>query len=108
MLNLTNLRLLLAQALSTGGVETAALLTPEGQLVSFAAEPPKSKDEVRVLVGLSSEIWQESRDQGLGMADSEVSCRAYFLATLAEPLLVSDWSHIGCPRGTCSQDTTGE
>lgn len=80
MLNLTNLRLLLAQALSTGGANTAALFTPEGQLVSFASEPPRPKDEVRVLVGLSSEIWQESRDDGAGMADSEVSdCMRCFL-----------------------------
>ncbi|KAI0690760.1 hypothetical protein BC835DRAFT_1363193 [Cytidiella melzeri] len=72
MLNLINLRLLLAQTLSTGGVQTATLFTPEGQLISFASEPPRSKDEVRVLVGLSSEIWQEARDQGMGMADSEL------------------------------------
>jgi hypothetical protein len=72
MLNLTNLRLLLAQALTQGGVQTAALFTPEGQLVSFASQPPRSKDEVRVLVGLSSEIWQESKDHGLGLAESEV------------------------------------
>ncbi|KAI0094544.1 hypothetical protein BDY19DRAFT_26281 [Irpex rosettiformis] len=72
MLNLTNLRLLLAQALSTGGVHTATLLTPEGQLVSFASEPPRPKDEIRVLVGLSSEIWQESKEEGVGMADSEL------------------------------------
>lgn len=72
MLNLTNLRLLLAQALSSGGVHTAALFTPEGELVSFASEPARPKDEIRVLVGLSSEIWQESREEGVGMADSEV------------------------------------
>ena len=72
MLNLTNLRLLLAQALSSSGVHTATLFTPEGELVSFASEPPRPKDEVRVLVGLSSERWQESREEGVGMADSEV------------------------------------
>lgn len=72
MLNLTNLRHLLLQVLTPGGIHTATLLTPEGQLVSFASDPPRSKDELRVIVGLSSEIWQETREQGIGMADSEV------------------------------------
>ncbi|KAI0348119.1 terpenoid synthase [Trametopsis cervina] len=72
MLNLTNLRLLLSQVLSVGGPHTAALFTPEGQLISFASEPQRSKDEIRVLVGLSGEVWQETRDQRIGMADSEL------------------------------------
>jgi len=72
MLNLMNLRLLLSQVLSPSGVQTAALFTPEGQLVSYASDNPRSKDEIRVIIGLSSEIWQETRDQKIGMADSEL------------------------------------
>ena len=35
-----------------------------------------SKDQLRVLVGLASEIWYETSDDGIGMAESEVSCIA--------------------------------
>lgn len=71
MLNLSNLRKLLSQVLSPS-LHTAVLFTPEGQLVSYAASPYTSKDEVRVLVGLSGELWQESREDGMGQLDSEV------------------------------------
>ena len=37
------------------------------------ARPTRSKDDVRLVVGLSSEIWLEVADQGIGMVDSEVS-----------------------------------
>ena len=73
MLNLTNLRVLLTQILSPSTLHTAVLFTPEGQLVSFVADPPRSKDEIRVIVGLGGEIWQETKDHGVGMVDSEVS-----------------------------------
>ena len=67
--------MLLSQALSPTGVHIATLFNPEGQLVSYASDPPRSKDEVRVLVGLGSEVWQETRDEGVGLVDSEVwSC----------------------------------
>ena len=72
MFNLSNLRSLLLQVLSLPSLHTAVLFTPEGQLVSYAADPHKSKDHVRVVVGLSTEIWQETKEQGIGMVDSEV------------------------------------
>ncbi|KAL4252449.1 hypothetical protein ABKN59_002708 [Abortiporus biennis] len=72
MLNLNNLRSLLAQLLSQSPVRIAALLSPEGKLVSYAADLATPKDEVRVIVGLSSEIWQETKDQGVGMVESEL------------------------------------
>ncbi|KIP11734.1 hypothetical protein PHLGIDRAFT_83016 [Phlebiopsis gigantea 11061_1 CR5-6] len=72
MLNLTNLRVLLAQALSPSTLHSAVLFTPEGQLVSFVSDPPRSKDEIRVIVGMSGEIWQETKEHGLGMVDSEI------------------------------------
>ena len=72
MLNLSNLRRLLLQVLSLPALHPAVLFTPEGHLVSFASDPSRSKDDVRVLVGVSSEIWRETREQGIAMVDSEV------------------------------------
>lgn len=72
MLHLANLRNLLSQVLALPELHTAVLFTPEGQLVSYAADPYKPKDHVRVLVGLSGEIWQETKEHGIGMADSEL------------------------------------
>ncbi|THH29349.1 hypothetical protein EUX98_g4836 [Antrodiella citrinella] len=71
MLNLSNLRSLLSQVISPS-IQTAVLFTPEGQLVSYAASPHTSKDEVRVIVGISGELWQESREDGVGQLDSEL------------------------------------
>lgn len=72
MLVLSTLHNLLAQILSLPDLHTALLLTPEGQLVSFAAETSRPKDEILVVVGLSGEVWRETRGQGFGMVDSEV------------------------------------
>lgn len=72
MLNLSNLRVLLSQIVSPSTVHTAVLFSPEGQLMSFASDPPRSKDEIRVIVGLCGEIWQETKEHGIGMVDSEV------------------------------------
>lgn len=72
MLNLANLRNLLLQVLALPELHTVALFTPEGQLVSFAADPLRPKDNVRVIVGLGGEVWKETKQQGIGMVDSEV------------------------------------
>ena len=97
MLNLNNLRLLLSQVVASGNINIATLLTPEGQLVSFASNPPRSKDEVRVIVGLSSEIWQETKEQDVGMADSEVQeLFPSLLAVLLIVHLIPAWPH-PCP-----------
>jgi hypothetical protein len=77
MLNLTNLRVLLSQILSPAVLHTAVLFTPEGQLVSFASDPPRSKDEIRVAIGLSVETWRETKRHGIGMVDSEVRESVY-------------------------------
>lgn len=73
MFNLSNLRNLLVQVLSLPSLHTVVLFTPEGQLISYASDPYKSKDYVRVVVGLCAEIWQETKELGIGMVDSEVS-----------------------------------
>lgn len=73
MLVLATLHRLLSQVISSPGLHTAALFTPNGQLVSYACDSTRSKDDVRLVVGLSSEIWLEVADQGIGMVDSEVS-----------------------------------
>ena len=72
MLNLSNLRNLLLQVLALPELHTVALFTPEGQLVSFAADPRRPKDNVRVIVGLGGEVWKETKQQSIGMVDSEV------------------------------------
>ena len=72
MLNLANLRNLLLQVLALPELHTVALFTPEGQLVSFAADPYRPKDNVRLVVGLGGEVWKETKQQGIGMVDSEV------------------------------------
>lgn len=79
MLNLSNLRSLLLQVLSLPKLHTAVLFTPEGQLVSYASDPARSKDEIRVVVGLSGEIWQETKQQGIGMVESEVCSYILFI-----------------------------
>lgn len=76
MLNLANLRTLLSRVLAPPGLHTVALFTPEGELVCYASDPSKTKDHVRVLVGLSTETWQETREQHIGRVDFEV-CVGY-------------------------------
>lgn len=64
---------LLVQVLSPPQLHTAVLLTLSGELVSFASEPVRPKDDIRIIAGLCGELWQETREQGYGMVDSEVS-----------------------------------
>jgi len=82
MLVLATLHRLLSQVISSPGLHTAVLLTPNGQLVSYACDSTRSKDDVRLVVGLSSEIWLEVADQGIGMVDSELG-RILVLAVAA-------------------------
>ncbi|KAG6846083.1 hypothetical protein H0H87_006447 [Tephrocybe sp. NHM501043] len=71
MLVLSTLHNLLSQAL-TPELHTAVLLTTAGQLVAVAAEGQRAKDEIRVVVGLAMEIWQETQEQEFSMVDSEL------------------------------------
>ncbi|KAF9469697.1 hypothetical protein BDZ94DRAFT_1243052 [Collybia nuda] len=72
MLVLSTLHNLLSQVLYLPHLHTAILFTPAGQLVSVATDAARPKDEIRVVVGLAGEIWQETRQQGFGMVDSEL------------------------------------
>ncbi|CAA7264766.1 unnamed protein product [Cyclocybe aegerita] len=72
MLMLPTLHNLLSQVLAPPFLHTAVLLTPAGELVSAASEPSRPKDDIRIIVGLSGEVWQETREQGYGMVDSEL------------------------------------
>ena len=76
MLVLSTLHKLLAQALARD-VGLAALLTPSGQLVACAYADGRSKDDVRVVVGLASEMWAEVR--ATAAAESEVRHSRVFL-----------------------------
>ena len=72
MLMLSILHSLLSQVLSPPHLHTAILFTTSGELVSATSEPLRPKDEIRIVVGLSGEVWQETKEQGYGMVDSEV------------------------------------
>ncbi|KAF8347036.1 hypothetical protein F5887DRAFT_882710 [Amanita rubescens] len=80
MLVLSTLHQLLSQVLFRPHLHTAVLLTPSGELVSFACSFERPKDEIRVLVGLSGEIWRETRHHGFGMVDSEVQIQCISMA----------------------------
>ncbi|KAF7337611.1 hypothetical protein MSAN_02234400 [Mycena sanguinolenta] len=75
MLVLSRLQASLAQILAPPALHTAVLLTPAGQLVSFASrfsatpspdgvDAGRTKDEIRVIAGLSGEVWQETWRDG--------------------------------------------
>ncbi|KAF7347468.1 hypothetical protein MVEN_01502800 [Mycena venus] len=67
MLVLSRLQESLRQVLSPPALHTAVLLTPSGQLVSFSSYASRCKDEIRVIAGLSGEVWQG--DAGAGLWD---------------------------------------
>lgn len=71
MLVLSNIHSLLTQVLALPQLHTIAVFTPAGQLVSYVSDPSRSKDEVLLIVGLSGEVWQGTRDQGYGMMDCD-------------------------------------
>ena len=71
MLMLPILHSLLSQVLAPH-LHTAVLFTTSGELLSATSEPIRPKDEIRIIVGLSGEVWQETKEQGYGMVDSEV------------------------------------
>ena len=101
VLVLSTLNTLLAQLLSLPELHTALLLSPEGQLISVASDPSRPKDKARVVAGVSSEIWQETREQGYGTVESEVSSDCESL-NLPDPYLGIVGSH---PR---TADCTGQ
>ncbi|KAJ7070623.1 hypothetical protein C8F01DRAFT_1107113 [Mycena amicta] len=72
MLVLSRLRESLEQVLVPPELHTAVLLSPSGQLISFASYPSRRKDDIRVIAGLSGEVWQETQDLGSGMVNSEL------------------------------------
>lgn len=41
--------------------------------------PPRSKDEIRMAAGLGAEVWAETRGDGEGMAESEVSSECFII-----------------------------
>ncbi|KAL0949261.1 hypothetical protein HGRIS_009339 [Hohenbuehelia grisea] len=74
MLNLAGLHSLLKQILAPPSLHTAILFNASGQLISYASDPtnPCPKDDVRVVIGLGTELWGETKDAGAEMADSEL------------------------------------
>ncbi|KAF7302642.1 hypothetical protein HMN09_00898700 [Mycena chlorophos] len=72
MLVLSRLRESLQQVLVAPDLHTAILLSPSGQLISFASYPSRRKDDIRVIAGLSGEVWQETQELGSGMVNSEL------------------------------------
>lgn len=98
MLVLSTLHQLLSQVLFRPHLHTAVLLTPSGELVSFACSFERPKDEVRVLVGLSGEIWRETRHHGFGMVDSEVQIQCIPVAQTYNPKTVGTDCRRPCRR----------
>lgn len=82
MLVLSALPKLLAQVLSAPALHTAVLCSTSGALIAYSAKPSRPKDDVRVLIGLAIQVWNETKDDGEGMADSEV--RSSFLSDCQE------------------------
>jgi hypothetical protein len=80
MLMLSILHNLLSQVLAPPHLHTAVLFTTSGELVSATSEPIRPKDEIRIIVGLSGEVWQETKEQGYGMVDSEVRSVLHLIA----------------------------
>lgn len=72
MLVLSALHSLLSQVLHAPDLHTAILFSPAGHLVSVATDQYRSRDDIHIVVGLSGEVWQETREQGYGMVDSEL------------------------------------
>jgi hypothetical protein len=74
MLKLSALHNLLKQVLSQPYLHTSVLLTLEGRLVSTAHDPARSKDEIKVVVGLCAEAWKDAKGQEESvMLDSDVN-----------------------------------
>ena len=71
MLVLSTLTKLLGQIISED-VHIAILTTTSGGLVSYETYGVQPRDRIRVLIGLSAEIWSKSREEEFGMAESEV------------------------------------
>ncbi|KAF8510424.1 hypothetical protein BU17DRAFT_98142 [Hysterangium stoloniferum] len=70
MLSLPTLRNVLASVTSPPRLHTAILFTPSGNIIAQATN--NSKDNIRILVGVASEIWLEVGSQGIGMVEGEL------------------------------------
>jgi len=56
-------------------LHTALLFTPSGTIVAHATDTAtRSKDQLRILIGLASEVWLEVSNDDMVMVESEVRC----------------------------------
>ncbi|KAH0591195.1 hypothetical protein H2248_001287 [Termitomyces sp. 'cryptogamus'] len=100
MIVLSTLHNVLSQAV-TAQLHTAALLTRSGQLIAFATEGGRRpKDEVRMVVGVAMEMWQETQEE-CSMVESELGRIAVVrVGGESEPLLLlalnstGDWGEL--------------
>ncbi|KAJ3721936.1 hypothetical protein EV361DRAFT_5274 [Lentinula raphanica] len=67
MLKLSTLHTYLNQVLDLPCLHTAILLTPTGQLISYASDPTRSKEDIRSVVGLSGDSFLEVEEQGFAI-----------------------------------------
>ncbi|PAV22678.1 terpenoid [Pyrrhoderma noxium] len=72
MLVLSSFNKLLSHVLAPPTLHTAVIFSPSGELIAFESSRARPKDDVRVLVGVASDIWAETRDDGEGMVESEL------------------------------------
>lgn len=64
MLKLSSLHTYLTQVLDPPELHTAILLTPSGELISYASDPPRSKEDIRIAVGVSGDYFAEVEQHG--------------------------------------------
>lgn len=97
--------------LSPPRLHTAILFTPSGNLVAHASDTGvRSKDQLRVLVGLASEVWLEVGDEGMGMVESEVQrplCPLLFVIIAAGTTARTNFSSTFASKSTFGTITIG-
>jgi hypothetical protein len=99
MLVLSTLHDLLSQLITPLDLHIAALLTPSGQLVSYAAAPSQTKDDARVLAAVGAQIWQSKSRQSPSEQSAENEARTHFLFlffSLSVPSVPLNAEALGC------------
>ncbi|KAF9075027.1 hypothetical protein BDP27DRAFT_1443959 [Rhodocollybia butyracea] len=71
MLKLSTLHTYLSQVLDLPDLHTAILLTPAGQLVCYASDSTRSKEDVRVAVGITGGSFVEVEEHGYAILEAE-------------------------------------
>ncbi|KAE9409233.1 hypothetical protein BT96DRAFT_872628 [Gymnopus androsaceus JB14] len=79
MLKLSSLHTFLSRVLDPPDLHTAILLTPAGELISYASDPSRSKEDVRIAVGISGDHFTQVEEHGFAELDSTKVGQIYVL-----------------------------